>query len=505
MVWIAEHSTGDESFKVRYDVVPYARGRGIDIGCGPWRIYDAVIGVDSQPIVGPRGPNVIADARKLDIFADGAFDYVYSSHALEDFEDTRALLTEWWRLVKPGGHLILYLPHKDFYPNIGQPGANPAHKHDFLPADIIAHMRAVAPDWDLLENQERDQLFEYSFLQVYRRTAPGSGQTEPWLAPKPAKTAAVVRYGALGDALFASSILPHLKAQGYHVTVYTQKNGELVLRHDPHIDRLIVHEQTTTRPEELIGFWAWHRLKYDVWINLVGTVETDLLPAPHDLRFYAEQETLHRICNRNYLEAVHGMAGVPFEWRQKFYPTAEEMQWARAERAKYPERMVLVHPAGSSAPKWWPYTAELAGMLHQDGIATVMVGDAKERTLADAPGLTKIGMDWPLRQVLAFALECPVVVGVESAVVNAVAFEAPLKIVILGHSSIENLTRDWPNTISIEAAGLECWPCHRLHADMSHCREDAQTKAAQCHAMARPERIADIVTTYFEAQELKAA
>ena len=55
-------------------------------------------------------------------------------------EHTQAVLREWWRVIRPGGHLVLYLPHKAHYPNIGQPGANPAHKHDFLPEDIVKAM-----------------------------------------------------------------------------------------------------------------------------------------------------------------------------------------------------------------------------------------------------------------------------------------------------------------------------------------------------------------------------
>lgn len=44
-------------------------------------------------------------------------DYVYSSHLLEDFEKnkTKSVLLEWLRVLKIGGHLILYLPHEQVY------------------------------------------------------------------------------------------------------------------------------------------------------------------------------------------------------------------------------------------------------------------------------------------------------------------------------------------------------------------------------------------------------
>lgn len=488
---------GGESFKVRYEVAPYARGRGIDIGCGPGRIFNSTMGFDLQPWGGDRGPNVIGNAQKLSLFADEVFDYVYSSHLLEELQDTRAVLTEWWRLVKPGGNLILYLPHRDLYPNVGHEEANPEHVHDFLPGDIVEHMRAAAPDWELLVNDERNQLNEYSFLQVYKKTAPGTGHVESWDQPKPEKTACVVRYGAFGDALWASSILPWLKEEGYHVTVITQESGEQALRHDPHIDRLLLHPDTTTSPDELLGFWMWWSQKFDRWINLVGSVETRLLPAPNDVNFFLEDEARRRFSSANYLETVHDYAGAPHVWRQKFYPNDEEREFARTQRARFGRRLVVVNPGGSTAPKWWPYTTELARLLHEQGVDTVMLGDLKGKTIEETPGLTVIGKDWAMRQACAFALLADVVVGTESAIVNAVAFDDPLKIVILGHSTEDNLTKHWPNTVSVSPDGLPCYPCHRLHPNMMYCVLEKKTQTSACHAIATPDKIAETIAEYW--------
>jgi SAM-dependent methyltransferase len=58
-------------------------------------------------------------------FKDGEFDYVYSSHALEDIADTAATLSEWTRILKIKGNLILQVPNPDHYK-----GFNADHKHD---------------------------------------------------------------------------------------------------------------------------------------------------------------------------------------------------------------------------------------------------------------------------------------------------------------------------------------------------------------------------------------
>lgn len=509
MTWTAETSNGNESQKIRYEIIPFVRGKGLDLGCGPWKAFPHMIGVDSQAYPGGDGANLVCDVTKLEMFADAHFDFVYSSHTLEDQEDTQATLREWWRVLKVGGYLILYLPHKDFYPNIGQPGSNPAHKHDFVPTDIIEAMSQVAPDWDLEINQERGKGNEYSFLQVFRKLAPGAGIAESWALPRPEKMAAVCRYGALGDALWASSIFPQLKADGYHITVYTQEAGEEVLKHDPHVDRIIVHSDYMTPPNELVGFWIHEQPKFDRWINLVHSVEARILPAPQDVGFYWDDDLRRDLMSgENYLETVHRFARLPYKPAQKFYPTADEIAWAREKREEFDGPVVVLNPHGSTWPKWWPYTEALAQELADRGIHTVVVGDYRgdPPTLPDKFGHF-IGRDWPIRNAMTFAALADIVIGEESAIVNAVAFEPPLKVVLLSHSSPTNLTRDWPNTISVEPAGLPCYPCHRIHANHFFCTVEKRTQSAACQAIATPDKIVAVVDDYlrWRADQEKAA
>jgi len=55
------------------------------------------------------------NAEQLHWFRDGVLDFVYSSHLLEDFVDTEAVLREWIRVLKPGGRLILFCPDEQVY------------------------------------------------------------------------------------------------------------------------------------------------------------------------------------------------------------------------------------------------------------------------------------------------------------------------------------------------------------------------------------------------------
>lgn len=46
-------------------------------------------------------------------FADSSFDFILSEHTLEHIGNVIRALKEWLRILKPGGHLILFLPHHD--------------------------------------------------------------------------------------------------------------------------------------------------------------------------------------------------------------------------------------------------------------------------------------------------------------------------------------------------------------------------------------------------------
>src|SRR6185437_7980748 len=157
MTWTPETSCGFESSKVASIAVPYLQGRGVDCGCGMSPVWPSAIGIDNGHHFGERAAGIRSDATDLSMFADGSLDYVFSSHVLEHIPVSKVLptLKEWWRVLKVGGRLVLYLPHADFYPNVGKPGANPDHKADYRPSDIIDAMKKVG-SWTMLENEERN-------------------------------------------------------------------------------------------------------------------------------------------------------------------------------------------------------------------------------------------------------------------------------------------------------------------------------------------------------------
>lgn len=501
-MWIAHGPEGQESKKIAWELVPYTRGLGLDIGCGPVKAFDHFFGIDNRKdttLFGiPMNPDLtVPDASDLSLFADAKYDFAFSAHLLEHIKDYKTALAEWWRVLKVGGHLCLYLPHKDYYPNIGKEGANPDHLHDFLPRDIIDAMKEIAPSWDLLENQERNgkgcfDLEEYSFFQVYRKTDTGK-QKQSWTSPKPKKRAAVVRYGAIGDIIQTGSIAAALKAQGFHVTLFCDPRGHEIAATDPNYDTFIIQDKDQV-PNVMLGqFWPYMAKKYDKWVNLSESVEATLLALPDRIAYTWPHELRHKMLDHNYLEFMHGISSTNYKWfkeGQRFVPTDAEVEWAKTERAKIKGTAVMWALAGSSLHKTWPWIdVTFARLMAATDATVITVGDATAAKLEAFPDalekavgegrLWKRSGKYTIRESLALAQQMDIVAGPETGVLNSVAFvKSVAKIVLMSHSSVLNLTRDWYNTMSLVPLNTSCYPCHKMIWGWDSCRREPEGVAA---------------------------
>lgn len=103
----------------------YCVGKGLDIGYGGDLVCPNAQGWDIEH----------GDAMLLNGVDEDTFDFVYSSHALEHMWNIDIALKNWWRVIRPGGFLLLYVPHRDLYEKkLDLPSRwNIDHKHFFLP------------------------------------------------------------------------------------------------------------------------------------------------------------------------------------------------------------------------------------------------------------------------------------------------------------------------------------------------------------------------------------
>ena len=109
---------------------PYFSGNGIDVGGGHDALaqYAALLGFDScRNWDLPDG-----DAQYLASVPDETYDFLHSSHCLEHMVDPAVALSNWVRVVKGGGHLVITIPDEELYEHLQWPSRyNHDHKWSF--------------------------------------------------------------------------------------------------------------------------------------------------------------------------------------------------------------------------------------------------------------------------------------------------------------------------------------------------------------------------------------
>lgn len=102
----------------------YCDGNGLDIGYGGDLLSENCRGYDYEH----------GNAQTLRNIRDSQFNFVYSSHTLEHMEKPSIALKNWWRVLKKGGYLILYIPHRDLYEKKNELPSrwSKDHKHFFV-------------------------------------------------------------------------------------------------------------------------------------------------------------------------------------------------------------------------------------------------------------------------------------------------------------------------------------------------------------------------------------
>lgn len=131
---------------------------GVDVGCGTARIDDMIVSIDQQPDYRYAHAQFVWDCRNLEIFADNALDFIFSSHCLEDFENIPEVFMAWWKKLKFDGLMLLLLPDMETgrYPRVDDPRGNPSHRTNTGKNYICS----------MLESLRAASRIEYEILQM---------------------------------------------------------------------------------------------------------------------------------------------------------------------------------------------------------------------------------------------------------------------------------------------------------------------------------------------------
>ena len=511
-MWDPKLPEGNEMAKCRNRVASFIRGAGLDLGCAKAKVCETAIGIDNAHKEADINIDLGANDA-LRIFSDGAFDYVFASHVLEDFNATESVLEEWWRVIKSGGHLILYCPDPDYYPKIGTAGANPRHKKDLYWQDAWNIIKKFG-NAKLISSSRHNESNEYSWQLVVRkkhirlknlRNIIGKSYEGMVAFPrirKP-KEALVIRYGAFGDSIMSTPVVRQLKKDGYYVVYNCSPNGAPVLKENPYIDEFIIQEKDVIPNHDLDEYWAEISKGFDKVVNLTATIEQELLKVQGRREFDWSHKKRRKECNRNYIDYTMEVAGYDLKGEKtELFFTEQEENLAQSFIENHRDKFIVLWAmSGSSIHKVYPWSEYIAGTIwqqHQKEAIIITVGDDLARQIEwTLPNTFPRCGVFTIRQSMLMTKYVNLVIGPETGVMNAAGCYDTPKIILLSHSSEENLTKYWKNVTALHPENCRCHPCHKL-IYVDTCPKGKIAGRPKCMENIKPEIVYKAFEKYFK-------
>jgi ADP-heptose:LPS heptosyltransferase len=319
--------------------------------------------------------------------------------------------------------------------------------------------------------------------------------------------ALIIRLGAIGDHLILTPVIKRLKELGYYVIFNTNKRGKEVYENNPNVDEYIDHDEKMP-VDDLPDHWEKlkEEIKPDLFLNFSESLECNVALHPIQPEYNYTKKERFDLCNRNYYDETEKLAKL--EGCQKLpelYFTPFELEEAK-KHIKAGKFNILWQLSGSGHQKVYPWADYVIGEVlknHKD-IHVITTGDEKCQMLEsiEDADITNLSGRISVRLAMALTGMVDLVISPDTGILHAAGcYETP-KIGLLGHTTIENITKYFKNDYSLEAE-CACAPCFRLIYDHSvQCPCEFVTHAAWCQAEGiKPERVYERVRSIIERRK----
>lgn len=301
----------------------------------------------------------------------------------------------------------------------------------------------------------------------------------------------IFRSGAYGDCIILTPIIRHLHEQGHELYVQTGKRGMEVFKNNPHIYRLIEHKEDTPI-DKLSENIEWVRKKFgcEKVYDFSESVEVSLSQHPRSPNYKIPKDERIRRFNKNFYEHSFTHAGVELSDNllPELFFTKPEIEEASCHVDEF-KFNVLLGLSGSGRNKTWPWAQDFAYKLCDEfqDVHIITIGDELCRLIEpEREGrITNLCGKISMRQSMALTGLVDLVIAPDTGIIHASGcYETP-KICLLGHNTIEGITRHFKNDYSIEADKelAPCAPCLYLVYDMKlQCPLNSFTQSSICMA-----------------------
>jgi len=293
--------------------------------------------------------------------------------------------------------------------------------------------------------------------------------------------------------VMTTPIIKKLKEEGYTVVLNAQGYARQVVTCNPNVDHVIAQKRNEIAPENLPEYWENMSYGFDKVVNLSGTVEDALLKVEGGEKFKWSHKRRHKKCNKNYIDYSMKHSGYDVEGAMpELYFSKAEHRWAKKTMDKFKGKFVILWSlSGSAYHKTYPfsdYTGNEFLNKHPDAVI-ITVGDYMCKILEwEHPRLKTWAGRTTIRQSMILTKYVDLVIGTETGILNASScFDTP-KIIMLSHSSEENLTKYWENVYPVHG-DVSCYPCHQLHYTNESCKQNSATKSPLCMTQIHPNMI----------------
>ncbi len=479
---------------VRFLTCAYLKGKGLSFGAGPEPIFPAAatdphkysIAVDVV-----KHPTLAVCDNDFSIFARDSFDHVFIGPRFSDLRNQHDILAQLIEKLKIGGHLVVYL--------LGSQWTDES-------------VRTLLPGhWRAKDSRCTD---DGQFVGIFKLMGRGKQLVEP-PRPKAAKRACIARYGAIGDMVMLSPLIRRLAEDGYEVTLNVTPYCAEIAKHNPYVSNFIIQEREVIPNPDLGQYWEFWKDEYDKYINLSESIEGKLLKVEGRRDFYTSKAWRNATCGSvNYIDQTMRLGGYPdvVGARTEQHFSKDELRNARRDRDRMgrDKFVVLWGLKGSSYHKQYPLLEPTlrAWLAKRPDALVLLTGGPEDAAMQfEHPQVMPTAGRLSMRAAFALTTVADLVVGPESALINTAAcFDTP-KIVLLSHSSEQNLCQHWTNYTALAPEGIACYPCHSLHYSLESCPlvtiADASNdmpvwRGPICAAMGvTPERLMNALDKYY--------
>jgi len=319
------------------------------------------------------------------------------------------------------------------------------------------------------------------------------------------KKALVIRLGAYGDMLIITPALKRLKELGYYVILNTGKRGMDVFKNNPNVDEYIFYDDEK-KPDDLDKYWLdlKEQRDPDLYINFSESIECNVAIHPIQPAYNYTKKERREIADKNYYDATEEWINEKsisktrafmgsFQKLPELFFDDKEIEEAKSY-LKPGKLNILWQLSGSAKQKVYPWTDFVIGevLKNYENIHFITTGDERCQileTLIDDE-ITNLSGRVSVRIAMALTGLVDLVISPDTGILHASGCYDTPKIGLLGHTTINNITKYFKNDYSLEAV-CDCAPCFRLIYDFDiQCPIELVTHAAFCMAEGiKPERL----------------